>query len=503
MTRQFRCIASCIAVVTTIGCAAGRPAPVPSPTDRDGRAELSAAIDSLVGASEFRNAHWGVLIVNPGTGETLYSRNAGKLFMPASNMKVVTGAVALATLGADFRFRTTFVASGVVRDSVLRGDLIVHGRGDPSLSDAMRRDAMLPMREIADSLAKRGIALIAGTIRPGDDVFPDAAYGYGWSWDDLAQPYSAGVDELLFNEGFTRITVRAGSVTGARVTATTTPIRSHPVLHIDAVTAPGAVAGGGTAGNAPRIMITRDTATGAAVVAGQLAPGDSFTTRRAYVDQRIAFLAALREALAERGIAISDSSTAAYPHRVDTLFVLHSPALREILPAFQKPSQNQIGEVLLKTLGLEGTGAGRADSGRAVVERTLVGWGAERDGFIVRDGSGLSRYNYLTPETLVRTLSGIRLDTAFSDFRDALPIAGVDGTIANRMKGTPAEGNARAKTGFIAQARALSGYVTSADGETLIFSLLCNNWTVPVRDVERVQDAIVARLAGMRLAGPR
>jgi D-alanyl-D-alanine carboxypeptidase/D-alanyl-D-alanine-endopeptidase (penicillin-binding protein 4) len=112
----------------------------------------------------------------------------------------------------------------------------------------------------------------------------------------------------------------------------------------------------------------------------------------------------------------------------------------------------------------------------------------------------LSRYNYLSPETLVRVLELVQQDTAFQVFYDALPIAGVDGTLANRLKGTHAEANAHGKTGFVAQARSLSGYVTSADGRLLIYSLLCNNWTVPVRAVERVQDSIVARLAGMTVS---
>jgi D-alanyl-D-alanine carboxypeptidase (penicillin-binding protein 4) len=130
-----------------------------------------------------------------------------------------------------------------------------------------------------------------------------------------------------------------------------------------------------------------------------------------------------------------------------------------------------------------------------VVERQLLAWGAQPDGFVIRDGSGLSRYDYLSPETIVRTLASIRQDTAFSVFYDALPIAGVDGTIEWRMRGTAAQGNVRAKTGYVSNARSLSGYVTTADGRQLIFSALCNNWTVSVREVERVQDAIAVRLA--------
>ena len=107
----------------------------------------------------------------------------------------------------------------------------------------------------------------------------------------------------------------------------------------------------------------------------------------------------------------------------------------------------------------------------------------------------------VTPETLVRVLATIRQDTAFNAWYDALPIAGVDGTIENRMRGTPAQGNVHAKTGFVANARSLSGYVTTADGHMLIFSALCNNWTTSVRDIERVQDAIAVDLASMQLGG--
>jgi D-alanyl-D-alanine carboxypeptidase/D-alanyl-D-alanine-endopeptidase (penicillin-binding protein 4) len=167
---------------------------------------------------------------------------------------------------------------------------------------------------------------------------------------------------------------------------------------------------------------------------------------------------------------------------------------------FEKPSQNQIGEILLKTMGLERAGAGTADSGRRVMARQLEAWGVapERDA-VVRDGSGLSRHDYVTPRALVRVLDAMRRDPNFRLFYDALPVAGVDGTIRSRMKGTPAEGNVRAKTGTLDKARALSGYVTTADGELLLFSVLCNNYTVPTREVDRVADAVAARLASLRL----
>src|SRR6185503_3131153 len=125
-----------------------------------------------------------------------------------------------------------------------------------------------------------------------------------------------------------------------------------------------------------------------------------------------------------------------------------------------------------------------------VVRSQLEAWGIPRDGVVPHDGSGLSRVDLVTPETIVRVLTSIRSDTAFSAFYDALPIAGVDGTISSRMRGTPAEGNVHAKTGTLSMVRSLSGYVRSADGRLLEFSILCNNWTVPQAAVDVVADAI-------------
>ena len=496
--------AAILAAVALAACAPTVPMTI-TPTPERQRAALRWWIDSVVTAPEFRNAHWGILVVDPERGDTILSHNAAKLFMPASNMKIITGAVALTQLGPDYRFRTTLLATGPIVEGKLRGDLVIVGRGDPTASDHMRGDAMLAMLEVADSIAARGIARIEGRIRAEGDAFPGAIYGYGWSWDEVDEPYSAGVDELYFNEGFSRIIIRGGAFPGEPVTAAVLPSRGYPRVRVDArtVASPDSTLAAGDALITPlSIRVDRDSAPGAIVVRGTIAPHDSQVVRFAHAAPPVAYITALQEALEARGLAVagSDSASRGAPQgMMDTIAVVLSPPLREILPAFEKPSQNQIGEILLRTLALERTGVGIPDSGRAIVERQLLDWGVTREGFVVRDGSGLSRYNYLSPEAIVRVLDVMRQDTVFQVFYGALPVAGIDGTLANRMKGTYAEANARAKTGFIAQARSLSGYVTSADGRLLIYSLLCNNWTIPVRAVERVQDSIVARLAGMSI----
>jgi D-alanyl-D-alanine carboxypeptidase/D-alanyl-D-alanine-endopeptidase (penicillin-binding protein 4) len=407
--------------------------------------------------------------------------------------------VALAQLGADHRWATTLLARGSVRNGTLNGDLVVRGTGDPSISSHMRGDALAPLRDLADSLRSHGITRIRGRIVAAPSPFTDAALGFGWEWDDLNESYGAGVDALYFNEGFTEIAVRGGAQPGQPVQAATRPSTTYPPLIVRATTIARPATAADSALRVP-LSVAYDWSHGAMLVTGTIAAGDTAVVEVALRDQPAAYIAALREALRSTGMRIDEARTDSSAH-LDSLVTLSSPRLREILPMFEKPSQNQIGELLFKSVALKAVGVGRADSAQQVVGRQLVAWGAEPDGFAVRDGSGLSRHDYVSPRTLVRVLEAMRAHPDFPVFYDALPIAGVDGTIGTRMRGTPAQGNVRAKTGYIDKARSLSGYVTTADGQLLIFSFLCNNYSVPTKEVERVQDALAIRLATLRLSG--
>jgi D-alanyl-D-alanine carboxypeptidase/D-alanyl-D-alanine-endopeptidase (penicillin-binding protein 4) len=472
--------------------AATGPRPGSISTGRD--ASLRAFIDSMVEAPEFSNAHWGILIVDPERGDTLYSRNAGKLFMPASNMKILTSATALTQLGADYRYRTTFAARGQLSGGTLAGDVVVIGRGDPSVSDHMLRDAMLPLRAIADSIVARGIRHVTGRVVAGGDHFPGSELGFGWSYDDFEDSYSAPIDELLFNEGFSELHVRAGQRPGDPVTVVVRPARSVPRLRVGATTV-AAAPGDSARRRANTLVARKDSTTWDVMLSGTLGVGDTAVIEVTHHNADDAYLTAVREALTDRGVSFDEQPTDTLA-RVDTLATLTSPPLSEILKALMKPSQNQIAEMLFRTVAITKP----ADSARAVVGRQIASWGvAVPSEAIVRDGSGLARYDYISPRTVVRILDAMRRAPTFQVFYDALPIGGVDGTIRNRMKGTPAEGNVHAKTGSVAQSRSLSGFVTTADQHMLIFSFLSNNWTVPVRSVEMVQDSIAARLAGMRM----
>ncbi len=430
--RRFAALS--LVVLAACAPAGAPPSPAASPLET-----LRHSIDSLVNDPKFKNAQIGLLIVDPKTGDTLYSRNAGKLFMPASNQKIITSAVALTQLGPDYRYRTVIAKRGPVRDSVLIGDLIVIGRGDPTMSDRVYGSAAKEMAMIADSIRAHGIRRVTGALRQGGNAFPDSIYGYGWEWDDIGGESGAPVDELLYNEGMVQ---RAAKVDG------------------------------------------RDTVVSVA------------TRTPGYV-----YLGALYGAMSQRGIAVdglvnltADSLAAPY----DTVYIIESPPLREILKYFLKPSQNQIGEALLKTIGLEKTGIGSADAGSDVITMQLQQWGVDSSDVVVYDGSGLSRHDLVSPETIVQVLVAMQKDTAFNVYYEALPVAGVDGTIRTRMKGTPAENNLRGKTGTIEFVRSLSGYVDTADNERLVFSFLSNHFTAPVSEITRVQDAVGALLAGYR-----
>ena len=482
----------------------GNPPVDPAPTRLDStRRALREAITAMVETPAFANAHWGVLIVDVVAGDTLYSRNAGKLFMPASNLKIITGSVALARLGPQWRWRTPVVATGPVVNGVLRGDLGVIGSGDPSISDRVLGDAMRPLRAIADSLAARGVKRIAGRVLAMGDAFPDSTHGFGWAWDDFEFGYSAGIDELLFNEGTTRVVVTGGARAGAPAIVVTRPASPDVAVRMEATTIepPVPASGDGEPRRTRAMLDAVREASGGIVVTGSIAVGDSSALTIVHRDPSGAFIAALRQALAERGIQV-EGRTNAMPAgpTADTIATIVSPTLAELLPPFEKPSQNQMGEMIFKTLGLQVTGVGSADSARRVIEAQLTTWGITLQQAVIRDGSGLSRHDYVSPATLVKVLDIVRRDSAMAAaFIPALPIAGVDGTLASRMRGTPAAGNVHAKTGYIDRARSLSGYVTTRDGRVLVFSILANNWTTPLREVERVQDEIVTRLAALDL----
>ena len=497
-----RLLAAVGVLVFAAGCAPKMtPAMAPRPLVQPKRGvnALKADLASYYEAPEFQNAVWGVLVKSLATGETLFALNPVTFLMPASNMKIVTMAAAAERLGWDYTFTTKVLATGPVEGGVLKGDLVVIGSGDPSLGGRPTEGPSV-LERWADQVRARGITRVDGRLIGHDNVFDDEGLGQGWSWDYLAYGYATPVGGLDFNENVVRLSFTPGPAAGDPVAVTARPEGSGLTIEAAVKTAPADGTGD--------VNVARPPGSRRLGVSGSVPAGKMDVTQTVSVDNPTEFLVgAFRQALLSRGIdvtggAVDVDSLPAPPDvtGAETLVTYTSPPLSEIGKVLMKVSQNLYADTLLKVIGRPADGGpGTIREGRRVLGEVLRGWGIAPDQYLQADGSGLSRYNYLTAGVLVTVLTRMYSeDRHYEPFITALPIAGVDGTIAGRMKDTRAQGNARAKTGSIANARALSGYVTSADGEPLVFSMIVNNFNVPQSQADAVIDRAVVRLADFR-----
>jgi D-alanyl-D-alanine carboxypeptidase/D-alanyl-D-alanine-endopeptidase (penicillin-binding protein 4) len=285
---------------------------VPAPTTQG---ILQGIVDSVLAAPMWRNARWGLLIVDAERGDTILSNDADKLFMPASNEKLLTGAIALQTLGPDHRWRTPMLLHGRQRGTTWHGDLLVSGSGDPGVSDSLSGGAAInAFAPVRDALAARGITRITGRVRAIGDAFPGMTTGFGWAYDDFDAAYSAAVDELLFNEGVLVLKARAATRVGRAVAVTSAPTRSYPRLLVQATTRDSVPAAAGGV-RPPRLEAVYDSIGDRVVVTGTLALGDSASITLSYRHPSDAYTAALTQSLEDGGIRVSGRAVA----KADTL----------------------------------------------------------------------------------------------------------------------------------------------------------------------------------------
>ena len=474
---------------------------------------LRADLARTFALPEVDHALWAVKVQSMETDEVFYSLNPRTLVMPASNMKIITTAVAAERLGWDYRYETQLLASGPVERGRLLGDLIVRGSGDPTINappkeNEEKEEPGSVFAAWADQLRAAGISGIDGRIIGDDDAFDDEGRGKSWAWDDLPYGYATPGGALLHHDNVVELVVQAGPLPGAPVSIELRPTGSGLVLVNRVMTSP-------TDGDFT-LQLRRLPGQPTLAVTGGVPAGSEPFTQTASVDNPTEFFVrALRETLVSHGIEVNgpavdvDTIAAArgpenQDHQsdipvsgsVDHVLVSHlSPPLSEIATALMKLSQNLYAETLLKTVGA-GAGPGTTEAGRESVREVLTAWGIPPDAYIIADGSGLSRYNYVTAGALVTVLQKMHdLPRHAAAFEATLPVAGRDGTLDSRMKGTLAEGNVRAKTGFLANVRALSGYVSTRDDELLAFSIIANNFDVPPQVINDLIDRAVERLA--------
>jgi serine-type D-Ala-D-Ala carboxypeptidase/endopeptidase (penicillin-binding protein 4) len=466
--------------------------------------DLTAIFDAAIMA----HAQWGVAVRSLDSHEVLYERNAGKLMMPASNMKIVTLAGVVHALGWDARFSTTLETGGTVEGGVLKGDLFVRGGGDPTINTRNARGAAV-FAEWISVLEGAGIQEINGRIIGDDQYFDDEGIGAGWAWDYLQYGYAAPVGALQYNEDIAELTVTPGAAAGDAAMVRISPGSGFTLVNRATTTA---------AGVAETIDYRRPLDRPVLEITGTVAmtppspdpagPVRTVSRQVAVLNPTVFFVQSFKDALIAAGIRVSgeaidfDDLTELDRTAIEAAGTRHvliktdSPPLRDIAVVLMKVSQNLYAETLLKAAGVATGKAGTIPAGREAVLAALRAWKLDDRALVMVDGSGLSRYNYVSPNLLADILAHMWADPGEREaFSATLPIAGKDGTVSTRMRRTRAEGNARAKTGSIANARSLSGYVRTRDGETLVFSILANDFVIPAATVNWIADLAVEVLA--------
>jgi D-alanyl-D-alanine carboxypeptidase/D-alanyl-D-alanine-endopeptidase (penicillin-binding protein 4) len=419
-------------------------------------------------------------------------------------MKLLTLAAAASRLGWDYRFVTTLEAAGTIADGVLTGDLIVTGTGDPSITSSDLAHPALFL-EWASALRDAGIQRVDGRLVGDDDAFDDEGPGPGWAWDYLEAGYAAPAGALSYQENVVSLRVTPGAREGAVAMVAAGPAGNSLRIVDDVLTGPP--------GSSVALTIARAPGSTRVVVAGQVPAGGTPVTRVVTVpNPTLFFVGAMRDALAARGIVIArgawdvDDLNGQVADGPRTMVARRESApLSSLASRLMKDSQNFYGEMILKAVGRAADRPGTTAAGRDAARDALAALGIASDSYVMHDGSGLSRYDYVTADAIVTLLAAIWRDDGMREpFLASLPVAGRDGTLSERMRDPALAGRVQAKTGSIANMRALSGYLITAAGERLVFSMIANHFTAPTRDVDAVMEAILRRIAGTTSSpGPR
>lgn len=476
--------------------------------------ELQQRLTEHVNQSRFAAGTLGVKVVSLDTGKILFEHDAGKLLSPASNSKLYTVALALDRFGGDYRIKTSLYATArPSRRGTLYGDLIVYGRGDPSINSRLHGgDILKALEPLVAALTNAGVKRIRGDLVGDESYFVGPPYGSGWSWDDMQYYYGAEISALTINDNTLQLALKPGVKVGDPCRIEFSPTTKYLSVSNRTQT---------VATGRRNITLFRPIEANVLYVSGQM-PLDAtnFTDDVTMHNPAGLFVSLFREALARHGIKVSGKTRTlgwldrqAKPFDESKLIELGavaSPPLRDIAREIMKPSQNLYTDLLLAHVGeaerrARNRGGGEEgssfhqendpsseDLGIRALREFLSKIGVPRGDVQFEEGSGLSRNNLTTPNATIALLQYMSRHSESEAYLNALPIAGLDGTLRNRLRGTPAAGNVRAKTGTLRWANSLSGHVTTAAGERLIFSIMLNRYVVP--DNEHTGRAEIDRI---------
>ncbi len=471
-------------------------------------ASISQSIDSAIDQGGLASARWGVSVISLTSGREVYGRNAGQLFIPASNMKIYTTGVALDLLGADYRWRTSAYA-GTQPDATgtISGDLILYGRGAPDLVAQARKDSSDgSLTRLADDLYQRGIRQVRGDVIGDESYFRGETLGDGWPWTDLQWYFGAEASALSVNNNEVGLSILPPAKTDVLPLVSVNDGENYVSIQNSlTVVKPG---------EQMTIGIHRGLSDNKVRIWGEVPLGGGGFGARLSVQNPSLWAARLfLKALQDRGIKVQGTAQkrdARQPPNerfdpsaaIELAFVSSKP-LSEIVKDTNKASINLYAELILRTLGRErgslvstpvpaGRERGDDGAGLEVIRLWLSRTGISTAGLALHDGSGLSRLNLVTPESISRLLVSLSKTAAGPVFRASLPISGRDGTLGGRL-GKIGD-RVLAKTGALTYTTSLSGYVTAAGGEVLAFSILCNDQTAR-GSATRVIDQMVSILA--------
>lgn len=526
MTRMFRALLfGCgILCMVVFACAGNLPAQsrprrlsaphhdagAAKPAVRADIARFRKRVDAALSQAGAANGLWGILVSDAATGEVLYDRNSGYHFTPASNAKLFTTALALATLGPDYRVRTTIATSGTLdANGLLDGDLVLIGRGDANLSNRkfpyekkVERDGPPEkiLAELADLVATRGVKEISGDIVADDSLFQLERAPTGWTVDDILWPYGAAVSAIAVNDNVFTLDVRSGALAGDPATTTLNPASDFYTVENLIRTGPRE--------SEQKLSVVREPGSRLIRVSGTMPEGGPARGLTIAIEEPAEYAANLLARLLEtRGIHVhgiararhafdaNDPAISPSNHSAETILAEHaSPPLAEDIRLTNKNSENLHAELQLLLAGYEKAGATNYEQAEKFASDFFRTAGIADGDVALSDGSGLSRRDLVTPRAVVQLLRYAAAQPWGELYRSSLPVAGEDGTLSERMKNTSAAGHIFAKTGTFEHVNALSGYATTLSGDHLIFSILGNNNNFPAQTVDGVLDAIAVAM---------
>jgi D-alanyl-D-alanine carboxypeptidase/D-alanyl-D-alanine-endopeptidase (penicillin-binding protein 4) len=514
----FRCAAVCMVVFACSGNMAAqtraskspnslRPAAVPKSAERADVLRFRQRVETALSTSGPDKGFWGVLITDGATGEILYARNAGNYFTPASDAKLFTTALALRTLGPEYRVRTTISTTGTLdANGVLYGDLVLTGRGDANLSNRkfpyekkVEHDGApeKALAALADAVVAGGVKEIAGGVVADDSLFPLERFPSGWTIDDMLWSYGAAVSAIAVNDNTFTIDLRAGEQEGEAATFTVEPASDFYTIENSVHTS--------VRGSEEKPAVVREPGSRLIRLSGTMPVGAQPRHLTIAIEEPAEYAAALLARLLEaRGIQIhtpararhfGDPALGGANGSTETILAERmSEPIAEEIRHVNKNSLNLHAELLLLLAAHEKSSATtREDAVKFAADFYKAAGIADGD-VVLTDGSGLSRRDLVTPRAIVQLLNYAATQPWGEIYRSSLPIAGEDGTLSERMKNTAAEGRIFAKTGTVEHVVALSGYATTTRGARLIFSILGNNNSLHAQTADAVLDAVAVAM---------